>query len=359
MKNKYFTLAFLTLAHAIVDGTCAYLIIFGSKNNLISTAIFFSLVFGYDLLAFGLQAPLGLILDKIQKPRLAVVVSFIMLFVAVLIFSHFTVIAIIIIGLANAIFHLGGGTVSLNITKGKASFPGIFVSLGALGLTLGTLLGKSGVSAQTILLIVLAIFAFLSAIIYFPEIDYNSETEIKQKSSIGLILILILFAIAVRSLIGSVVAFPWKTDLHLLILLTLGVVLGKAVGGFLADRFGWIKFSAVVLIISAPLLAFGAKIPTLAILGIMLFQAVMPVTLVAIHRIFPSRPAFSFGLTCLALFFGLLPTYSPLKVIFQNHFIILTMILLTAIILTIGLASLLLPENAIIKKITKLCEFNL
>jgi Na+/H+ antiporter NhaD/arsenite permease-like protein len=45
----------------------------------------------------------------------------------------------------------------------------------------------------------------------------------------------------------------------------------------------------------------------------LLFQMTMPVTLTAVHRLLPKRPAFSFGLTCLALIIGAAPVFSAWK----------------------------------------------
>jgi FSR family fosmidomycin resistance protein-like MFS transporter len=86
---------------------------------------------------------------------------------------------------------------------------------------------------------------------------------------------------------------------------------GKLTGGFLADRFGWIDLSMVALLASAPLLAFGGNDFWLALPGMVIFQMTMPVTLAAMLRLMPARPAFGFGLLCVALVAGTLPAYLP------------------------------------------------
>jgi hypothetical protein len=52
--------------------------------------------------------------------------------------------AVIFAGIGNALFYIGGGTISLSLIPRKATAPGIFVAPGALGVLVGTLLGKSG-----------------------------------------------------------------------------------------------------------------------------------------------------------------------------------------------------------------------
>jgi len=46
-----------------------------------------------------------------------------------------------------------------------------------------------------------------------------------------------------------------------------------------------------------------------ALLSMMLFQMTMPITLAAIATALPGKPAFAFGLTCLALIIGTLAAY--------------------------------------------------
>ncbi|MDR2189967.1 MAG: hypothetical protein LBP53_01965 [Candidatus Peribacteria bacterium] len=48
--------------------------------------------------------------------------------------------AVIITGLGNALFHVGGGSIALQLGHKKATLPGIFVSTGAMGIFLGTFL---------------------------------------------------------------------------------------------------------------------------------------------------------------------------------------------------------------------------
>jgi FSR family fosmidomycin resistance protein-like MFS transporter len=86
---------------------------------------------------------------------------------------------------------------------------------------------------------------------------------------------------------------------------------GKLVGGFLADRFGFIDLAMVALLASAPLLAFSGGDLWLALPGLLVFQMTMPVTLAATLRAMPSRPGLGFGVLCLALVAGTLPAYLP------------------------------------------------
>jgi FSR family fosmidomycin resistance protein-like MFS transporter len=221
----------------------------------------------------------------------------------------FPVAAVVFAGLGNALFHVGGGSVSLNLTPRKASAPGIFVATGAIGIFLGTLLGKGGQFVAWPFILALFILCIMMFIIRKPEMNYDrKEIPANKTNHFELILLLVLLSIAIRSLVGTMLVFPWKTSLDLAIVLTAAIVLGKGLGGILADKFGWIKIAIGSLILSIPLLILGANVPFLAIIGMFLFNITMPITLTAISNIMPGRPGFAFGITCLALVIGALPS---------------------------------------------------
>lgn len=103
-----------------------------------------------------------------------------------------------------------------------------------------------------------------------PEMNYERK-EIRENkfNYFEFILLLVFLSIAIRSLVGMVLVFPWKTNVDLLIILTAAVVLGKGLGGILADKFGWIRVAVGALILSIPFLVFGANIPYLAIIWLL------------------------------------------------------------------------------------------
>ena len=72
---------------------------------------------------------------------------------------------------------------------------------------------------------------------------------------------LILLSIAVRALLGFLVGFSWETQPGLLIVLTLAAVAGKALGGILADRWGWLRVGVGALVASLPLSRLRANPP--------------------------------------------------------------------------------------------------
>ena len=130
--------------HLLVDGICAFAM-FGKFLPLGNQAVDFLL---YNFCAFALQMPFGAILDLAEKQEKCPHTTKIPYFVAIsgVLFTFLgTITHPVVLGIGNALFHVGGGvgTIHEDYTKhwqGKGL--GIFVAPGALGLYLGTLAAK-------------------------------------------------------------------------------------------------------------------------------------------------------------------------------------------------------------------------
>lgn len=334
------------LTHALVDLVGAGILFSITKMESYQAEHFVSLAFLYTLLAFGLQAPLGLLTDYLKAPRLIAVLGCLATGLAILVLSSYPIFAVFLAGLGNALFHIGGGTISLFLTPTKATAPGLYVALGAVGLLIGTILGKSGEFATWPFLVLLILMGTAILAVPKPSMNYSVDRS-KPIHFFKIILLLVLVSITIRSFVGFIVDFPWKSDFFLLISLTLAVVLGKAGGGILADRFGWTRIAVGALAVSVPLLTFGSHIPQLGIVGMFLFNMTMPVTLVAVSNVLPGRPAFAFGLTCLALLIGSLPIFAGLRQSFSTPTVILTVLYISATSLFVGLQ--LLQHNKVFR----------
>jgi FSR family fosmidomycin resistance protein-like MFS transporter len=328
------------------------LLVFGSGHFLIdaiSALILFSLVFSktqsmpsvvlmvvlYNILAFGTQIVFGELIDKYKVPKKAAMIGTLLAIIAILSFKFSTMTSIILIGLGNAIYHIGIGTIGLNLTPKKASAPGILVAPGAIGLLIGTLVAKNYGFIYLPFTVASVLYLLLIYATKIPKIDYKTDKH-RTNNTYYIIVSLLLLTILIRSFIGSVMLFPWKSDLILLITLTVFVFLGKSLGGILADKFGFIKTGVVSLIISSILLSFGQNIPFISIIGMFLFNMTMPITLVALSNSLPGRPGFAFGLTCMALLIGSMPILLNLKIILSNY-ILLTIIVISALFLYLSL----------------------
>jgi FSR family fosmidomycin resistance protein-like MFS transporter len=335
MKTSNLTV--YTIAHGLVDAACAAAIFAGISKGSIKPENVFFIVLLYNVLAFGLQAPIGYLIDILRLPVHTAVLGCLLTGAAVLLWQ-FPVASILLAGIGNALFHVGGGVVSLNLDYGKASLPGIYVAFGAMGLFIGGLAGRSAGFMPWPFAVLLGLVVIAMLAVKSPYIDYDTEPgRGNLHPYFELIILLLMLSIVVRSVVGLAMVFPWRSNMALAVLLTIGIVLGKALGGILADRFGWMKVSVLSLLISAPLLAFGSEYPYLAIPALFLFNMTMPITLTAAANLLPGRTGFAFGLTTLALIIGALPSFTPLKAWLNQPIILLIIIVLSAVSLLIGL----------------------
>lgn len=73
----------------------------------------------------------------------------------------------------------------------------------------------------------------------------------------------------------------------------------------------------------------------------------MPVTLVAIAALLPGRTAFAFGLACLVLVMGAIPTFYQFTKLFYNSYLFFVLIILSAasIYLSLRLMKRIVPRG--------------
>jgi FSR family fosmidomycin resistance protein-like MFS transporter len=331
------------LAHLAVDAACAYLLL--GVLDLTSNALLSMLI--YNAAAFVFQAPAGLLIDKILNPKLAAMTGLTFVAISFLFWNNIYV-ALIIVGIGNALYHVGGGSLVLSLKERKATFSGIYVAPGAVGLAIGSFLAASGISLNLMAFPVLLLF--LSAMIYHvatPDFQRAYERPAATNFSYGIfIIILIMIPIVVRSLIGLSIEFPWKQNQHLLYTLVAALVLGKVVGGILADKYGLMKAGVGGLLFSVPFLAFHSGLPVLGIAGAFIFNLTMPVTLIAILNVLPQYKGLSFGLTTVALFIGALPSILNHNAWLRNSLTVLSLILLASAMLFLALRSMKKPVKA-------------
>jgi len=324
----------LGFGHFLIDAISA-LIVFSFIITNTNTPSIAAAIIIYNILAFGSQIIIGELSDKYKKSREAAIAGTILGALSLILFNSFPWISIILIGFGNALFHIGAGTISLNLTPKKATAPGIFVAPGALGLLIGTLTAKLLGFTLIPFLVVSILFIPLLFYINIPNINYKMQNNKSNKEPYFLIFFLLL-TILIRSFIGSTIVLPWKSNQSLLISLTIFIFLGKSLGGILADKFSFMKIGIASLILSSIMLSFYSNIPSIAITGMFLFNMTMPITLVALSNRMPGRSGFSFGLTCMALFIGTIPAMLGFQLIIPNY-IKLAIILLSALFLYLGL----------------------
>ena len=284
-----------SLAHLLVDGLCAATV-FGPVAAAGDVS---GLVLLYNTLAFSTQCLVGLAADRIGRhgPAAAAAMALVVLGFALPVPPW---LRICLIGGGNSLFHVAGGVMVMERSGGKAGPLGVFVAPGAVGLTLGTLWPFLG-TAFAILLVCCAIAVVLLEKASPVEKLPNGQSETGVSLAVPLLLTL---AVAVRAVGGSAVAFPWKTGAAMALVMTLCVFAGKTAGGFLCDRLGAGKTALASIIPAAVLIAFCSAWAVPSLVGQLLLNLTMPVTLWLLYRAMPDSPGFAFGLAASALWPG-------------------------------------------------------
>ena len=352
-----------SFAHFIVDFACAFMI-FRFIPTAPDASIYMLL---YNFCAFAMQAPLGVVADRLSRNNLfaAIGCALVAVTFGLIRFAPFLVL-VICAGVGNAMFHIGGGIDVLNISEVKAGALGVFVSPGALGIFFGAMFGRGWSDAYLIYMIaiVLALILMIGMIlalrfaqdrIYTKNVPFAFDASaspqpctapdrtaspqpfaapdrtasqqphaalggaespallIAQDGSASPRLLIVaacvFVVVCLRSYIGLSLDFPWKSTGAWGIKLTVAVALGKFLGGFMSDIFGKKKTACVSLGASAILFLFPGA-PASGVAAVLFFNMTMPLTLWAIAAAFPSAKGFSFGLLSFALFLGYLPVFS-------------------------------------------------
>lgn len=336
--NKKIMLVYSTI-HFIVDFSCAIFV-----TNIIipqltdSFSLFLAIVI-YNFFAFAIQLPIGILADKINKNALCSALGCILVILAFGI-SKFSIIACLIVGIGNAMFHIGGGIDVLNISNQKATLSGIFVSTGALGIFLGSNITNIDFNINYFTIIVL-LLSTIALIWLYTQINNKLNNKVASVPNINkkefIVIFCLTLTVCIRSYVGSILSFNWKSNYILALLFVFGVILGKMFGGILGDKFGFIKISVFSLILSAILFTGSFYSSICGILAVLLFNMTMPITLTSLANIFNNNKGLAFGLLTFALFSGVMPVFLGYTEVLFNPIGLFTITIISAIILFIGL----------------------
>lgn len=307
------SLTIYTISHFIVDFACFFILFgrFTQSAGPTSAGLGFLV---YNVIAFGLQPVFGYICDRRKGLPAGALGCFLVAAAVIPILGVWAQLAAAALG--NALFHVGGGINNLSSSDGRMGASGIFVSSGGLGVALGTLAASyAGPSAYLCLAVTAAVSVcgVLTASIrpLSSESGYEPRAFIPAVNAKGFyaVIALCFISIFVRAYVGGSVPMGFKTGALMAVLVACAASLGKALGGFAADRFGARLTGAVTLLASAPLLCLFHDSAYLCALGLMLFNMSMPITLCGIASKLPRNPGLAFGLSTLALLLGSAPLF--------------------------------------------------
>ena len=299
----------LGIVHFVVDASSNFVV--ARLLHAYQTSDWVALLFLYNLLAFALQPLAGLATDLLRAPRGVMAAGLLIASAAMVLGDAAGVLALVLTGIGNSLFHVGAGTIASNATRGRAIGPGIFLGPGAIGVVLGAAAGRSWPSAFWPLLVSLVVFAPVGISLPDPKArsDRALDTQAQVPERSSAILCLLLLAIAFRAFLGARIGSQLVPHAgpSLVFALAIAACVGKVLGGTIADRVGW-KRSAIGFLLASALLVSSSDAGTwVGLCGVALFQAVTSITLASLYRVLPTSMGLGFGLACLALFVGSLP----------------------------------------------------
>ena len=327
-KKEVTTFAY-ALCHFVVDFACVSTMlcavsrVLGESGQGSMEVVALSILL-YDIVAFTLQLPIGIALDQLDKNSHAALLSYALVGAGVILslvpIALLEWPAILLLAIGNALFHSAGGLSVLNISQKHAGPSGIFIATGAIGVFLGTQSAQMGrLQIAFSLLVLLFLCALITLVVQKVNKKYwnvhNVSFDIPRLSSNTLLAIALLsFVVALRSYVGMVMAFPWKSEMLLLVLSILGVFAGKALGGVVADRIGFRTTAFFSLIVAATLFVPSWEIPVMGLLGVFFFNFTMSITLASLANILPNAKGTAFGLASFSLAVGALPALAGFRI---------------------------------------------
>ena len=285
-----------SFAHFLVDALCAAVLF---SLDAAAGSLTLAIVL-YNSLAFSTQCLAGLLADARKHYLLCESIGALMVTLGVIVPLP-PLIRIVLAGLGNSLFHVGGGAMTLTQSKERAWRLGVFVAPGALGIAVG------GALAERDWVLCLLLLACIAAACYFwprtPMTLELREEDICPPKLPLMLVIALLAAVAVRAMGGSAVQGV-KSTAFFGLMPALTVFAGKALGGFACDRFGPKTTALLSVPAAAVLLTCCGGIPALILLGQLLLNLSMPITLWLLWRAMPDAPGFAFGLAASALWPG-------------------------------------------------------
>ncbi|MBL0169713.1 MAG: hypothetical protein IPP90_03135 [Gemmatimonadaceae bacterium] len=263
------------------------------------------LLLAYGLISFASRPLLGLLVDARDSARHAAMAGSALVACGSVLFAGRPFEAVVALGIGNALFHVGAGSISFRLMPGRAGPSGLFAAPGALGVFAGTTLGSHALTHSWIGGSALLVLAAVSSTLSEPPRDVDSSNVDARDTDAPVLFVLL--SIALVSFAGFALRFPWQSTPSLAIVVVTGVAIGRAAGGVLADTFGWRLIALGGLLAAIPLLMSGATHVILGVFGAVLLNLAIPVASTVTFNRLRAHPAFAFGLVSLALIAGGLP----------------------------------------------------
>lgn len=312
MTSRNVHTGLITVLHLLVDGLCACCLVMLADALEISGSIAVFVL--YNVIAFGTQPLTGHWTDSTKRPLTALGASALLLLCGALTCLTFVycgqeslpLFGATLLGLGNSLFHVYGGKYVATTWQGDIRPMGIFVSTGALGLTIGSCFGSVALLATLLLALLTVVWMHAkSAQSSINQVNINIMQLRRKVYTLPLLFLLcLMFVVAGRSFVGTATPSLGTSSSALLLLVSAVAMTGKAAGGFLSVRFGLRRTLIVSLVLGCACLMLCPLQSAFIPVTVFLINLSMPCTLYLANRAMPGREALAFGLLAAALLPG-------------------------------------------------------
>ena len=232
-------LLLFTIIHPLVDAC--------SVSVLVAGGMTLERVIAYNAMAFALQLPLGVVMDKwpcLNRGCFFIGTGLVFAAAVAVVFGSGGWGALAAACTGNALFHLTAGKHVLETRNGRAGPIGLFISTGALGLMAGQIwAARAATACLSIFSVALAVCVVLAAVKVWEKDGGHvsvSEQNADPASALPVLVLAGLFIlIAWRSWAGLFANERSAGACAFMMLAGAAVTFaGKVVGGYLAERVG-------------------------------------------------------------------------------------------------------------------------
>ena len=293
--------------HALVELVC-----FSILYDKYGLGVSFVVAFLFDYFAFVPQALIGQLNHRFRKLDIGSIGVFLMsigIFISKASDTTMALVGICVLALGNAMLHEAGAVATVTCSKGKLFPSALFVAGGSFGLVIGQVLGPFGVNRLLLLglMLVVEILVLASNKYWLQDAEFPVFSLTNEKYGKWSVFFVAFLVTAVRSFQGYAIPMAWKKEVWQTVLLFFVMGFGKAMGGYLADKFGAKKVAVGASIVGIPFLLLGNKVMLISVLGVFLFSFTMSITFGMLLSVTKANPGLAFGITTIALFIGVVP----------------------------------------------------
>ena len=300
--------------HVLVEIVCFAML---SSCFTVDGGLLWGMALCFDFFAFATQGAIGALFHRRKCPDPGSTGSILMLLSLFLISDSsgpLSILGLILLALGNAFLHEAGAIGTTACSGGKLFPAALFVAGGSFGVVTGQYLGAlPGFGKYWLILPVLLTEGLvLLTNRYWRKADgAYPPFRLAREPERPLFLCLTAFGVtAARSFIGYAIPISWRKELWQSFLLFGMMGAGKALGGWLSDRFGARRVGVLSTLLCIPFLLFGRDLMLVSILGVFCFSLTMSITYGMLLSVMGDRPGVAFGITTLGLFVGLLPVFA-------------------------------------------------